>query len=94
MVVGLLGNESSDSNRLTLVTPKSENDVRLQATLDNQNPTGLPVGYKDSLCQGNRDIQRNISIFFIIFCFSGERRRANETVYRNKGCCCETNDKR
>ena len=33
MVVGLLGNESSDSNRLTLVTPKSENDVRLQATL-------------------------------------------------------------
>ena len=44
MVVGLLGNESSDSNRFTLVTPKSENDVRLQATLDNQNPTGLPVG--------------------------------------------------
>ena len=44
MVVGLLGNESSDLNRLTLVTPKSENDVRLQATLDNQNPTGLPVG--------------------------------------------------
>ena len=44
MVVGLLGNESSDLNRLTLVTPKSENDVRLQTTLDNQNPTGLPVG--------------------------------------------------
>ena len=44
MVVGLLGNESSDSNRFTLVTPKSENDVRLQATLGNQNPTGLPVG--------------------------------------------------
>ena len=44
MVVGLLGNESTDLNRLTLVTPKSENDVRLQATLDNQNPTGLPVG--------------------------------------------------
>ena len=44
MVVGLLGNESSDLNRLTLVTPKSENDVRLQATLDNQNPTGMPVG--------------------------------------------------
>ena len=35
---------SSDLNRLTLVTPKSENDVRLQATLDNQNPTGLPMG--------------------------------------------------
>ena len=44
MVVGLLGNESSDSNRFTLVTPKSENDVRLQSTLGNQNPTGLPVG--------------------------------------------------
>ena len=44
MVAGLLGNESSDSNRFTLVTPKSENDVRLQATLGNQNPTDLPVG--------------------------------------------------
>ena len=44
MVAGLLGNESSDSNRFALVTPKSENDVRLQATLGNQNPTGLPVG--------------------------------------------------
>ena len=44
MVVGLLGNESPDLNRLTLVTPKSENDVRLQATLGNQNPMGLPVG--------------------------------------------------
>ena len=43
MVVGLLGNKSPDSNRLTLVTPKSENDVRLQAKLGNQNPTGLPV---------------------------------------------------
>ena len=44
MVALLLGNESSDLNRFILVTPKSENDVRLQATLDNQNPTGLPVG--------------------------------------------------
>ena len=44
MVVGLLGNESPDSNRFTLVTPKPENGVRLQATLGNQNPTGLPVG--------------------------------------------------
>ena len=57
MVVGLLGNESSDSNRLTLVTPKSENDVRLQATLDNQNPTGLPVGVVRSI------------LFFIISSF-------------------------
>ena len=40
----LLGNESPDSNRITLVTPKPENGVRLQATLGNQNPTGLPVG--------------------------------------------------
>ena len=44
MVVGLLGNKSSDSDRLIPVTPKSENDVRLQATLGNRNPTGLPVG--------------------------------------------------
>ena len=44
MVVGLLGNESPDLNRFILVNPKSENDVRLQATLDNQNPTGLPMG--------------------------------------------------
>ena len=44
VVVGLLGNESPESNRFTLVTPKPENGVRLQATLGNQNPTGLPVG--------------------------------------------------
>ena len=44
MIVGLLGNKSPDSNRFTLVTPKPENGVRLQATLGNQNPTGLPVG--------------------------------------------------
>ena len=44
MVVGLLDNESPDSKRFTLVTPKPANGVRLQATLDNQNPTGLPVG--------------------------------------------------
>ncbi|SFL55922.1 hypothetical protein SAMN05216390_1481, partial [Lachnospiraceae bacterium KH1T2] len=44
VVVGLLGNKSPDSNKFTLVTPKSENDVRLQVTLANQNPTGLPVG--------------------------------------------------
>jgi len=44
VVVGLLGNENPDLNRFTLVTPKPANGVRLQATLDNQNPTGLPVG--------------------------------------------------
>ena len=49
MVVGLFGNESPDSNRFTLVTPKPENGVRLQATLLNQNPTGLPVAVRHSL---------------------------------------------
>jgi len=44
VVVGLLGDKSPDSNRFTLVTPKSENDVRLQAKLGSKNPTGLPVG--------------------------------------------------
>ncbi|HCW22420.1 MAG TPA: hypothetical protein DGX96_01745 [Lachnospiraceae bacterium] len=44
MATGPLGNRNSDSNRITLVTPKSANDERLQATLGNQNPTGLPVG--------------------------------------------------
>ena len=44
MVVGLLGNKSPDSNRFTLVTPKPENGVRLQATLGSKNPTGLPMG--------------------------------------------------
>ena len=51
MVVGSLGNKSSDSNRFTLVTPKPENGVRLQATLGNQNPTGLPVGVVRSIEQ-------------------------------------------
>lgn len=44
MVVGQLGNESFHSNRFTLVLPKSENDVRLRATLGSENPIGLPVG--------------------------------------------------
>ena len=44
MVVGLLGNKSPGSNRFTLVAPKPENGVRLQAKLGNQNPMGLPVG--------------------------------------------------
>ena len=42
MTIGLLGNKSFDSDRLILVTPKSENDVRLQAKLENQNPTENP----------------------------------------------------
>ena len=44
VVVGLLGNESPHSNRFTLIYPKSENDVRLWATLGSENPTGKPVG--------------------------------------------------
>ncbi len=44
VVVGLLGNKSFHSNRIILVTPKSENDVRLRAMLGSENPTGLPVG--------------------------------------------------
>ena len=43
MVVGLFGNESPDSNRFTLVTPKPENGVRLQATLQSE-PHGLARG--------------------------------------------------
>ena len=38
------GYESFGLNRFIPVTPKPENDVRLQATLDNQDPAGLPVG--------------------------------------------------
>ena len=49
MTIGLLGNESSDLDRIILVTPKSENDVRLQATLDSQNPTSLLVGVVSAL---------------------------------------------
>ena len=43
VVVGLFGNESPDSNRFTLVTPKPENGVRLQATLQSE-PHGLARG--------------------------------------------------
>ena len=65
MVAGLLGNESSDSNRFTLVTPKSENDVRLQATLGNRNPTGLPVGVVSSLIEnGEAFIKRNAKMMW------------------------------
>lgn len=55
MVVRLLGNKSPDSNRFTLVTPKPENGVRLQAPLCNQNPTGLPVGAVSALVEGKID---------------------------------------
>ena len=60
MVVGLLGNKSSDSNRFTLVTPKSENDVRLQATLGNQNPTGLPVGAVRSTMKPKKEVVHRV----------------------------------
>ena len=50
MVVGLFGNESPDSNRFTLVTPKPENGVRLQATLQSE-PHGLASGNSQNLKQ-------------------------------------------
>ena len=46
MVSRLLGNKSPYSDRLILVTPKSENDVRLQAKLGSENPIGKPMGLK------------------------------------------------
>jgi len=61
VVVGLLGDKSPDSNRFTLVTPKSENDVRLQAKLGNQNPTGLPVGAVSCKDQPFDEIKKSIT---------------------------------
>ena len=49
MVVGLFGNKSPDSNRFTLVTPKPENGVRLQATLQSE-PHGLARGSSQIHC--------------------------------------------
>lgn len=66
MVVGLLGNKSPDSNRFILVTPKPENGVRLQATLGNQNPTGLPVGAVSSLADqyfGKEEVLKNLYVY-------------------------------
>ena len=63
MVVGLLGNKSPDSNRFTLVTPNPENGVRLQATLGNQNPTGLPVGVvRNAIINLNKKTEKSISV--------------------------------
>ena len=76
MVAGLLGNESSDSNRFTLVTPKSENDVRLQATLGNQNPTGLPVG----VVRTEKDDDRIESSSFFTFHLQLERYSTSNVV--------------
>ena len=53
MVVGLLGNKSTYSNRFILVFPKSENDVRLQATLGSKNHIGLPMGVVSPLEEVN-----------------------------------------
>ncbi|MEE3308429.1 hypothetical protein [Sharpea azabuensis] len=44
MVVGPLGNKSPDSDRFTLVTPKPENGVRLQATPWQSELHGLAPG--------------------------------------------------
>ena len=70
MVVGLLGNKSPDSNRFTLVTPKSLNDVRLQATLGNQNPTGLPVGAVSMKQNINMKIMISSVCIFSLSCTS------------------------
>ena len=68
MVVGLLDNESSDLNRFTLVTPKPANGVRLQATLDNQNPTGLPVGAVRNGNEQNFPFRaKQVNIILLIF---------------------------
>ena len=43
VVVRLSGNKRPDSNRFTSVSPKSENDVRLQFMFGNQNLISLSV---------------------------------------------------
>ena len=70
VVVGLLGNESSDSNRFTLVTPKPENGVRLQATLGNQNPTGLPVR-----AVRKENLDETVFMFALFKCRKFDKRR-------------------
>ena len=72
MVVGLLGNKSPDSNRLTLVTPKSENDVRLQAKLGRKNPTGLPVGVVSVHSEMNLSNLQSLNIWVNIVKYVGE----------------------
>ena len=69
MVVRPLGNESSGLNRFTLVTPKSENDVRLQATLDNQNPTGKLVGVVRIVYLCEKQYLRRSPIIWASSCF-------------------------
>ena len=48
VVVGLFGKKSSDSNRFTLVTPKPENGVRIQATLQSEPPQACPWEQSES----------------------------------------------
>ena len=62
MIIGLLGNKSSYSNRLILVNPKSENDVRLQAKLDSKNPMGLPVGVVSEISSSGRRLSIKMSV--------------------------------
>lgn len=42
---------SPDSNRFTLVIPKSENGTRLQAALASQHPTVLPMAAISMSCE-------------------------------------------
>ena len=76
MIVGLLGNKSSDSNRFILVTPKPENGVRLQATLGNQNPTGLPVGVVSEIDFKDKEINLK-DTYKDIYSFYGEKEAVN-----------------
>ncbi|SEQ87600.1 hypothetical protein SAMN05421767_10940 [Granulicatella balaenopterae] len=60
VVIEPLGNASSDLKSFILVTPKSENDVRLQVTLDNQNSMGLPVGTVREKVKTKQLIQKKV----------------------------------
>ena len=92
MTVGLLGNKSSDSNRFTLVTPKSENDVRLQAKLGNQNPHGLPWGVVSGLIVGVKKIssmKKDCELLAICNQTNyNEEKRGGDIYGKNSKCIC------
>ena len=84
MVIGLLGNESSGLNRFILVILKPENGVRLQATLENQNPTGLPVGavsYLETYCP-EEILKKKLFLFipFYILRYEKQIKEINSTT--------------
>ena len=92
MVVGLLGNKSTYSNRFILVFPKSENDVRLQATLGSKNPTGLPMGVvSKKITVYDKFYTTNITVVYWnenrVVCKYNDlkRRTSNSTITIEKG---------